>query len=64
MAGNLVFPSKASLNDAIKILHDCALFIQAASEDLKKLHEHVLLKLEELEKITQSNCELISITDI
>ena len=63
-ACNLVIPSKASVNDAIKTLHDCALFIQAASEDLKKLHEHVLLKLKELEKVTQSNCELISREEI
>ena len=61
---DLRIPSNTSVNNAVKTLYDCALFIQGASEDLKKIHEHVLSKLKELEDVTQSNCELISITDI
>ena len=57
-------PTKTSVNDAVKTLYDCALFIEGASEDLKQFHEHVLSKLKELEKVTQSNCELINITEI
>ena len=63
-ANHLRITSKASVNGAIKTLHDCVLFINDASEDLKKIHSDVLSKLKELELVTQGNCELISITDV
>ena len=61
---HLSVPSKASINDAIKALRECALFIQDAIEDLKKVHCNVLSKLKELENVTNGSYELISIGDI
>ena len=63
-ASDLKIPSKTSVNDPVKTLYDCALFIEGATVDLKKFHEHVLSKLKELENVTQTNSELISITEI
>ena len=60
---NLV-PSKTSVNDAIKALRECALFIQDAMEDLKKVHCNILSELKELENVTNGSYELISIRDI
>ena len=40
------------------------MFINDASEYLKKIYSLVLSKLKESERVTHGNCELISITDI
>ena len=61
---HLGITSKPSVNGAIIILHGCVLFINNASEELKKFHSYVLSKLKELQKVTQGNNEHISITDI
>ena len=58
------YPSDAPVIEAIKIFNECVGFIKNASEHLKKFRCDVLLKLKELEKLIQGNCELISIIDV